>query len=176
MLERRLAWSSRVRGHPDIWVTGELDMVIFNAKAIEFVFHRDGRHRAAFDASSGTAEPFKLIQNVSGTVDRDNDLRPHSQSGGTEGIEQHSMLAVLPPFMMAVSINNPQHYCRAYSSVCSARRIQLACRYENPGTILGYRHGRFQDYGRFVVERFTRDVFPYCASRPIKRRRRHFED
>ncbi len=139
------------KGHPDIWVTGELDMVIFNAKAIEFVFHRDGRHRAAFDASSGTAESFKPVQNVCGTVDRDN-LRPHSQSDG--------MYEGLPPFMVAVSISDPQHYCRAYSSVCSERQIQLACRYENPGTILGYRHGRFQDYGRIAVERFTRDVFP----------------
>ncbi len=80
--------------------------------------------------------------------------------------------------MMVVSIGNPQHYCRAYSSVCSERRIQLACRYESPGTLLGCRNGRFQDYGRIAVERFTQNVFPYCASRPIKRRRRRrrFED
>ncbi|PBK71240.1 hypothetical protein ARMSODRAFT_955020 [Armillaria solidipes] len=64
---------------------------------------------------------------------------------------------------MVVSIGNPQHCCRAYSSVCSER--QLACRYESPGTLLGCRNGRFQDYGRIA-----------CASQPIKRRRRRFED
>ncbi len=130
--------------------TGKLDTAIFNAKSIEFIFHRDGRHRAAFGASSGTAKSFKPIQIVCGTVDRDNDRRPHSQSGGT--------YERLPPFMMVVSIGDPQHCCRTYSSVCSERRIQLACRYESPGTLLSYRNGRFQDYGRIAVERFTWNV------------------